>query len=476
MRFLELIFSIVTGVSAAIGTLHYGAILLWASLSSRLLRSQRPSIRPGAIAFTSARSDLPGVTITMPGYNEEVTIVGAVTSALALDYPDLEIIVVNDGSKDRMMDVLIESFDMEKMSGPVNSGPIHTADVRGVYRSKLDSRLVVIDKAPAGAKADGANSGINFSTKPWVVLMDADELVDSDLLIRCMTEMTHEPGNVVAMGVTLMPTNECVIENLKVVKPMVAKNPWVGFQTVEYLGAFVVSRPGMAQIGALPIVSGGFGIFLRSAVLRVGGLKHPSLGEDLDLVVRINRSFHEAGEPYKILQVPEAVAWTEFPMHRAVLKRQRMRWHRGLREVLKDHRSTVGNHKYGTFGMFGMMQMFAFEWLAVFIEAAGYVVMALSLLFGKLNFGITFSAWLVTQAIGLFIAMTGVWTSSRYLNVYKGPRNVALLVFWAFMAQFGYRQMTVWWRVRSLFGKNAAWGAMPRVGFGTATTAAPVRK
>ncbi len=474
MGVLSLLFSIITGAAAAIGTLHYGATLLWGSLSARLLKSKRASIRPGPIALTASRTDLPGVTITMPGYNEEVTIVGSVTSALALDYPDLEIIVINDGSKDRMMEVLIEAFDMEKMGGPVVNGPIHTAEIRGVYRSKIDSRLVVLDKAPAGAKADAANAGMNFSTKPWCVVMDADELVDADLLIRCMTEMTHDPGNVVAIGVTLMPTNECVIENLKVVKPMVAKNPLVGFQTVEYLGAFIVSRPGMAQIGAMPIVSGGFGIFLRSAVLRVGGLKHPSLGEDLDLVVRINRSFHEAGEPYKILQVPEAVGWTEFPMHRAVLKRQRMRWHRGLREVLKDHRAVVGNPKYGTFGMFGMMQMFAFEWLAVFIEAAGYVVMLLSLLFGKINLGITFSAWLVTQAIGLFIAMSGVWTSSRYINVYKGPRNVALLVFWAFAAQFGYRQMTVWWRVRSMFGKNAAWGAMPRVGFGTTT--APVRK
>jgi hypothetical protein len=121
-----------------------------------------------------------------------------------------------------------------------------------------------------------------------------------------------------------------------------------------------------------------------------------------------------------------------------------------------------------------MMQMFAFEWLAVFIEAGGYIVMALSLLFGTLNFGVIISSWFLTQAIGLFIAMTGVWTSSRYINIYKGPRNVAWLVFWAFTAQFGYRQMTVWWRVRSLFGKNAAWGAMPRVGFGTTT--APVRK
>jgi cellulose synthase/poly-beta-1,6-N-acetylglucosamine synthase-like glycosyltransferase len=467
-------FSVLLGVFAAFGALHYAAILMWGVLSSRFLRSERASNRIGARSNIDARQDLPGITVIMPAYNEEVTIVGAVKAALGVDYPDIEVIVINDGSKDRMLQVLVDAYDMTKMPGPVLNGPVHCAEVKAVYRSRIDQRLILLDKAPAGAKADGSNAGINFATKPWCVVMDADELVDPDLLNRCMTQMMYERGNVVAIGVSLLPTNECVIENMQVTKPMVALNCWVGFQTVEYLGAFAVSRPGMAQIGALPIVSGGFGIFRRDALLRVNGYTHPSLGEDLDLVVRMNRSFREANEPYRIIQVPEAVVWTEFPMDRKVLRRQRIRWHRGLREVLKDHRSTVGRPKYGTFGMLGMMQMFAFEWCAVFVEAFGYLFMAVSLLFGWADWRNTLAGWCAAQAIGVFIAMSAVWMGSTYLNVYRGARNSAMLVFWALVAQLGYRQLTVFWRVRSLFGKSTDWGAMPRVGFGTAV--APVRK
>jgi cellulose synthase/poly-beta-1,6-N-acetylglucosamine synthase-like glycosyltransferase len=457
------------------GFLHYMSMLLWGTLSTKLLRSPRASKRSAPFEYTRTRTDLPGVTMILPGYNEEVTIVSAVGSALSLDYPNLEVIVVNDGSKDRMVEVLVEAYNMEKMKGKTVPGPIHSALIRGVYRSPLDARLILIDKAPAGAKADAINAGVNFASKPWVVVMDADELVGADVLLRCMTQVTHESGNVVAVGVTLLPTNECVVEDLKVVEARVAKNAWVGFQTVEYLSAFVVSRPGMAQARAMPIVSGGFGIFRRDVIVAVNGFMHPSLGEDLDVVVKINRWHLENGIDYRIIQVPEAVVWTEFPNNRMVLRRQRIRWHRGLREVLQQHKKTVGNPRYKQFGLLGMIQMWAFEWISVFIEAFGYILFVIMALFGMLRFDTVFATWAASQALGLFIAVSAVWTGTRYLDIYRGPRNTAMLVFWATVAQFGYRQMTVVWRVNSVVTKNKGWGAMPRVGVGTAAKPA-VRK
>jgi cellulose synthase/poly-beta-1,6-N-acetylglucosamine synthase-like glycosyltransferase len=456
------------------GLLHYASMLLWGMLSTKLLRSPRASMRSAPSDYTRKRTDLPGVTMILPGYNEEVTIVSAVGSARILDYPDLEVIVVNDGSKDRMVEVLVEAYNMEMMKGKPVPGPIHSALIRGVYRSPLDPRLILIDKAPAGAKADAINAGVNFASKPWVVVMDADELVGSDVLLRCMTQVTHEHGNVVAVGVSLLPTNECVVENLQVTEARVAKNAWVGFQTVEYLSAFVVSRPGMSKVKALPIVSGGFGIFRRDVLVNVGGFMHPSLGEDLDVVVKINKWHLEHGLEYRIIQVPEAVVWTEFPNNRMVLRRQRIRWHRGLREVLQQHRGTVANPRYKSFGMLGMVQMWAFEWISVLIEAFGYCLFVVMAIFGMLRFDTVFATWCVSQALGLFIAVSAVWTGTRYLDVYKGPRNTAMLVMWACVAQFGYRQMTVLWRVNSVVTKNKGWGAMPRVGVGT--TAKPTTR
>ena len=473
MGAVKTVFNLAMLLCFVFGITHYMAMLLWGLLSTRLLRSPRAATRNDPQVWTRSRAELPGVTMILPGYNEEATVVGAASSALALDYPNLEVVVVNDGSKDRMVEVLVEAYDMVAMPTPVFQGPIHSAVVRRVFRSPHDPRLVLIDKAPAGAKADAINAGVNFATCEWIVVMDADELVESDALMRCMTQVMHDPGNVVAVGISLLPTNECVVENLKMIEPRVARNPWVGFQTVEYLSAFFVSRPGMSQLRALPIVSGGFGIFKRDAVKRLGGFKHPSLGEDLDLVVRLNRLFLEAGEEYRIIQVPEAIAWTEFPPSHKVLKRQRMRWHRGLRQVLDDHKDTVGRPKYGAFGTLGMVQMWAFEWISVFIEAFGYVLFVIMAAFGMLNYTVIVAMLCASQALGLLISVSAVWTGSRYLNIYKGARNTAMLVGWACLAQFGYRQMTVWWRIRSLFGKNAAWGDMPRVGF--APSQKPVR-
>ena len=383
------------------------------------------------MARVVARTDLPRVTMIMPGFNEEATILGSVAGVLSIDYPDIEVIVVNDGSRDRTVDVLIERYDMAVVGGVPLSGPIHCAPVRAIYRSRRDPRLLLIDKEPAGAKADGANCAINYASSDWCVVMDADELVAPDAVLRCMTEVVHTPGNVIAAGVTLLPTNECQIADSRVVTANVARNPWVGMQTVEYLGAFLLSRPGMSTLGALPIVSGGFGLFRRDALVRVGGYRHPSLGEDLDMAVRLHRSYREAKEPYRVIQVPDAICWTEFPCSRSVLRRQRIRWHRGLRQVLRDHRRVVLNPRYGAFGMLGMSNVYVFEWVAALVEAAGYVLCAALGLTHNLNLpgAVTFLA--CSQAVGLYLSISAVRMAVCYLDVYRGKRNALRLLGWA---------------------------------------------
>ena len=449
----------------AFGVLYFGFLFLWRRRSVAMLAAPRASTRPEPRERTASSAVLPGVTIVMPGYNEEVTILGAVAGVLSMDYPVLEVIVVNDGSRDRTVEVLVEHYDMAALAGAPLRGPIHCKAVRAVYRSRRDPRLVLLDKDPAGAKADGANCAINYATNDWCVIMDADELVAPDAVLRCMTEIIHTAGNVIAAGVTLLPTNECEIVGSRVVTANVARNPWVGMQTVEYLGAFLLSRPGMSTLGALPIVSGGFGLFRRDALVRVGGYRHPSLGEDLDMAVRLHRAYREAGEDYRIIQVPDAICWTEFPFTRTVLRRQRIRWHRGLRQVLRDHRRVILNRRYGAFGMLGMSNMYVFEWIAALVEAAGYGICAVLALTGNLNAASAFAFLGCSQAVGLYLSVSAVRSATRFLDVYQGPRNALRLLAWAVLMQFGYRQMTVLWRVRSILGKNTAWGAMPRAGF-----------
>ena len=449
----------------AFGVLYFGFLFLWRRRSVAMLAAPRASTRPEPRERTASSALLPGVTMVMPGYNEEVTIVGAVAGVLSMDYPDLEVIVVNDGSSDRTVALLVEHYDMGALPGEALHGPIHCEAVRAVYRSRRDHRLVLIDKDPAGAKADGANCAINYATNDWCVVMDADELVAPDAVMRCMTEIAHTAGNVIAAGVTLLPTNECEIVGSRVVTANVARNPWVGMQTVEYFGAFLLSRPGMSTLGALPIVSGGFGLFRRDALVRVGGYRHPSLGEDLDMAVRLHRAYREAGEDYRIIQVPDAICWTEFPFNRTVLRRQRIRWHRGLRQVLRDHRRVILNPHYGRFGMLGMANMFVFEWVAALVEAAGYAICVLLAATGNLNAPAALAFLACSQVVGLYLSVTAVRSATRFLDVYQGWRNAVRLLGWAVCMQFGYRQLTLLWRVRSLLSKNTTWGAMPRAGF-----------
>jgi cellulose synthase/poly-beta-1,6-N-acetylglucosamine synthase-like glycosyltransferase len=450
------------------GMAHYMSIFAFGILSRKLMRRRRASTRSAARYEAQRSSSLPGVTIIMPAYNEEVVIVDTVTSALGMEYANLEICVVSDGSKDRTVEVLVEAFNMERTAVPPIAGPLHAADIRAMYRTHGDSRLVVVDKAAAGSKGDALNCGLNVATKDWIVVMDGDELVEPDALLRCMTEVMHTEGNVVAVGVSLLPTNECDVADGRVTLPRVAKNPVVGFQLVEYMSAFIMSRPGMAEIDSMPIVSGGFGVFKRNLLLEVGGYPHPHLGEDLEVVVRLHRLCREKGEPYRVLQVPDAIVWTEFPPNLQILKRQRMRWHRGLRQVVMEHLDVLGKRKYGTFGTIGLGVMFFFEWCAPFIEVIGYVLAIGLAILDPASAANGIGLMVATQVLGILITTTSVWTATHFLGVYKSWKDTARLLMYAVVGQFGFRQLTLYWRMRSLSKKNTGWGTMTRVGHGGA--------
>ena len=474
MRVLETTLRTAMYACFGFGMSYNVVLLLWGRLSLKFLSQQRPSVRQAPMSHVRADGLLPGVSMVVPAFNEELLIVDAVRSLFEQDYPDIEVIVVSDGSTDATVQQLVDAFDMNRMLGPVVHGPIPTKPIRAVYRSKSEPRIVVVDKDPSGSKADGSNCAINYASKAWCAVMDADELVDRQAVLKCMTAAMSTPGNVVGVGVTLLPTNHCEVHNWQVTKAISSTNAWVGFQTIEYLGAFLLSRPGMSLVGALPIVSGGFGVFRRDALERVGGYTHGSLGEDLDIVVRLHRMFLEAGEVYRIIQVPEAVVWTQFPDSYAVLKRQRVRWHRGLRQVIVAHGCTVGRRRYSMFGTRGMAHLFVFEWLGVMVEGLGYVLTVVLVALGMIRPLAIIPIFCAAQAFGTCVTVMSVRTCARALNVYRGKRNMARLLMWAVLSQFGYHQLSVWWRLRSLFKGGTGWGVMPRHAFGTAAqTPAP---
>jgi cellulose synthase/poly-beta-1,6-N-acetylglucosamine synthase-like glycosyltransferase len=451
---------------------QYGALLAYGLFAGRLFRDKRPGRRPIALVKAATDRTMHGVSVILPAYNEENVIEHSVASALAQDYPHLEVIVVNDGSKDNTLGVLVDRFEMEVYESHPPPGPIPTQPVRSIYRSRREPRLVVIDKAPSGAKADGSNAGINVASHPWVVVMDGDEFMERDTITRCMVEVSAAPDEVVAVGGTLLPANDIVIDGADILERHTPRNYWVGCQLVEYLTAFLVARPGLARLGAMPIVSGGFGLYRRSAVIDVGGYRHGHLGEDMDMCVRVQRHLAERGEPCRIVQVPESLCWTEFPSTRAVLQRQRIRWHRGLRMVLDDHGSMIGRRRYGSVGTVGMGSLYVFEWIGPLLEAIGWVLIAALLAAGWVTWIGVLSVFLATQLLGMVLTLVGVSMMARHLRTYRSGRDIARLIGWAVALNWGYRQLTLVWRIRSLLPGSTGWGEMPRAGFKTSTTPA----
>lgn len=412
----------------------------------------------------------PPVSIIVPAYNEEATIAASVRSFLALHYPLFEVVVVNDGSKDRTVEVLREEFDLPESDQPVRI-QLETRPVRTVYASSAE-RLILVHKENGG-KADALNAGICAASYPFVCCIDADIIIDEDALLRVARPMI-ESSRVVATGGIVRVANGCEVEKGRVVKIKTPRHPLPSFQIVEYLRAFLAGRTGWSALNCLLIISGAFGMFRRRDFIEAGGYAHDTVGEDMEIVTRMHRTLKEKGEPYKVSFIPDPVAWTEVPTTLRVLRRQRDRWHRGLMDTLFRHRKMLFNPRYGTIGLLAMPYFFFFEFLGPVVELLGYIAVPLSLSLGFLDaeFAITF--FLAAVGLGALLSVAAVLLEELRLHRYPRWMDVLKLTLYGILENFGYRQIVTLWRVLAIVSflrKSQSWGAMERRGFDTAKTA-----
>jgi len=407
----------------------------------------------------------PTISILAPAFNEEATIETSLRALLALQYPNLEVIVISDGSKDRTVQVLIERFDLVPVK-TIYEQRIKTKPVRTLYRSSTYPALAVVDKENGG-KADALNVGLSFARGELVCAMDADTLIEGDGLQRMVRPFLYAT-DVVATGGTIRVVNGSEVKHGRVVRASVPTHLLAGIQFVEYLRAFLFGRLGWNRLGGNIIISGAFGLFQREAVVNSGGYLHDTVGEDMELVLRLKRLSYENGGPGKIAFVPDPVAWTEVPESAKVLGRQRDRWHRGLADVLWRHRGMMFNPRYGVTGLFVFPYYLFIELLAPVIEVIGLAVLILGLAFGMLDW--KFAALFYLTAYGLGTALTAftLLLENISFNRYETFRDRALLFWWALVENLGYRQLTVYWRLRGLWkfvrGRKD-WGVMERKGF-----------
>ena len=438
-------------------------MLALAILSARALYKQRMFERFGRVQDMLGSDLSPPVSIVVPAYNESVGVVESIRSMAMVTYPKFEIVVVNDGSKDDTLEKMIEHFKMLAVPMPFRPS-IKTADVRQVYRARLPVPITLVDKANGG-RADALNAGINVARYPYVMLTDADVLIDGDALVNSMRYVAEDRTRTVGVGGNVRPLNGCTVRHGHVVDAKLPTGWLERLQMLEYIRSFVGARPGWSSINSLIFLSGAFGIFLRQAVIDVGGLTSGHFGEDLDLSMRIHRHYRRLKKPYRMVYAPSAVVWTEVPSTRKVLRRQRIRWHRGLLRAIWDFRSSLFNPRHGPIGMFGWPAMFFFEFLAPIIEFLGYLVVPASFLFGGINPIPALLLLLIAFLAGAFTSLLALFLDERF-GYFNKPMEALTLLSLVFVENMGLRQQTVWWRIRAIAGGNSTkqWGDMQRKG------------
>lgn len=421
-----------------------------------------------------------GISILMPAYNEEQTIVASVQAMRALRYPDFEVIVVDDGSTDATVAQLIDAFGLVRAPLVVDDAVPMRGDVLDTWVAPGGDTGLVLVRKTNGGKADALNVGLNAARKELVCMVDADSLLDPDALLHVARPFAEDPTGVVAAGGVVRVANDSTVRRGRVVRPGMPRSLLARIQFVEYVRAFLVGRAGWSQAGGLLIISGAFGLFRADVVRTLGGLATDCIGEDAELVVRLHRWLGDSGTDGRVVFVTEPVAWTEVPEDRATLSRQRRRWHRGLTEVFARHRGMLLRPRYGVIGMLTLPWFWAFELMAPVVELAGLAFFGVVLV--VLGLQVTgavdtplVDGWIVVVLLGcavsyavlvsLLALLADELTFRRYLSV----RDVLRAILATVQEHVGYRQLTAWWCCRGLIdglrGSQQVWGEMKRRGF-----------
>lgn len=410
----------------------------------------------------------PGVSIVAPAYNEEVTVVDNVRSLLAQEYPNFEVIIVNDGSKDKTLEKLIENFELVEVPYQYEY-KVHCKPFRRLFKSTSAkfSRLVVVDKENGGTKADAVNGGLNVAQFPFFINTDVDCILARDAIYHCIFPVLLD-RRVIAVSGTMSMSNGCDVEDGQIVDFRPPSRPIPLFQDLEYKRSFLVGKMGWSYINSMPNVSGGYGLFDTQVAIAAGGYGSDSFAEDMDMLWRMIGYCCDFNRDYRVVQIPHTCCWTEGPSTLKVLFRQRVRWGRGLFQHIIRHRRMLLNPQYRRLGMITFPYVFVFEFLAPIIELTGLLTLMYLIFIGGVNWDtfwvILCSIYAFTIMISLFIVFYDYLLGGSYTK----NRNYGKLVLAAVLEPVFYHPLVMLCSVRGYFnyiiGTRAVWGEMTRTG------------
>lgn len=405
------------------------------------------------------------ISLLIPAFNEQEHIVHNINALLKLEYPEFELIVINDGSTDSTHESVIAAFHLYPIEYSIKIS-IPTKEIKGVYINPEYPQLIYVDKENGG-KSDALNVGINISSYPLFACLDADSRVEKDAILRLSTEFLKDTNTVVAGGLVRI-ANGSVVEDGEWKSFQMPEKAVERFQIVEYFRSFLAGRVSWGITNSLLIVSGAFGVFKKQTVIDCGGYKTDTVGEDMEIVVRIHQYMREKKRKYSIKFCQDAVCWTQGPMSMEDLRGQRRRWQVGLFDTLLCHKRMILNPRYGVAGLVSIPYSWIFELLGAPIEVLGYLIIPLSLLMGELSPFFFFLYLALAVCLGIILSFGGLILEQVTHKGCMSAKQSVQLALYAVLENFGYRQYITLARVEGMlrFRKmKRTWGKIKRKEF-----------
>lgn len=412
---------------------------------------------------------LVGISVIAPAYNEGVTIVNNVKSLLSLTYPKFEIIIVNDGSTDTTLTQLIQEFELIKVPF-FYVASIKTKPVRGHYRSTnpVYSKLLVVDKENGKSKADASNAGINSAQFPLFLCTDVDCILKQDTLIKLVKPFYESKTRVIATGAGIRASNSSVVQDGYLIQSKFPTQWFPGFQELEYLRSFLIGRMAWTQVNGLLLVSGGLGLFDREIAIAAGGYWHRSLGEDMELIIRMRKCMYERKEKFKIVYIPESLCWTEVPATRTILLRQRVRWARGLIQTLYLHRGMFFNPKYGETGLLLLPYFFFYEFMIPLLEIIGLLLLVLSFFTHLYRYDFLIYMSISVYFFYLLVTLSSIIIEENRFRNYSQLSEISRIILMAILEPIAYHPFNLYASIKGYWHffrqKEQQWGEMTRQG------------
>lgn len=411
---------------------------------------------------------VPGISVVAPAYNEEKTIVDNVRSLLKMDYPNFDVCIVNDGSKDRTLELLIETFEMVEVPFEYVEH-VHSAPFKRLFKSinPAYARLMVVDKVNGGTKADAVNAGLNVISNPYFINTDVDCILSRDAMYQCIFPVIQN-RHIIAVSGTMSMSNGASMSNGEIVDLRPSSRPIPLFQDLEYKRSFLVGKMGWSRINAMNNVSGGYGLFSTEVVVNAGGYSSTSFAEDMDMLTRMIAYCCDFNRPYRVVQIPHNCCWTEGPSNIKMLYRQRTRWGRGLIQLMWEHRRLLFNRKYKRLGLISMPYTFLFEFLAPIIETVGLGMTVYLAFTGGISWFSFFVTFLAIYVFSYMLSTFVVFYDYILGSSYTSRMSYLKLLLAAAFEPIIYHPLIV---ISSLVGyfryitrQKAVWVSMERTG------------